>query len=283
MTHFINTASISLKALAFIFLSTTATTTKGGTPPRLDSLTETFERELRRVISPLDQKYVTALNGIQRDYSKAKQLNEALIIKTEIERVKNGDPVQESFSSIARDGAKTTTLELTKLREGYSKAVERMALPIVTRYVKELSILQEKLTTSNDLESAVLVRRRIQEVEEEPLPTTIAKATVDGNAFGKTKPLRRDSPLSNWLQEHEFYWEGRSGSALIKFEGDTAIVFGNSKETLRREFKVIDDNVFEFDWSADNKNTFTLDQSRTSFIRHMAKSDSSSTGKIRNR
>ncbi|MDF1739411.1 MAG: hypothetical protein P1U86_09650 [Verrucomicrobiales bacterium] len=264
----------------FLFLLFSSAISVADTPPRLSNLTGNFERELNRALTPLDQKYLTALNGLQRDYSKSGELNSALIIKGEIERLKEGLQLEESEES---DPAKATTPKLTKLKDSYRKAVLRKTTPILARYKKELVNLQENFTASNDLESAVAVRDRLKQVEADSITAVVRKSTDGEDASKKTTPLRRDSPLADWLQEHELFWKGNSGDAVIKFDGSMAKVFGNGKEIMERPFKVTDDNTVEFDWSKGDINTFVIDEKRTSFIRRSSKSNIAMQGDIRKR
>ncbi|MEC5127750.1 hypothetical protein VSU19_13370 [Verrucomicrobiales bacterium BCK34] len=263
-----------------LFLIFCSAGSQAETPPRLSNLTGNFERELSRAITPLDQKYLTALTSLQRDYSKSGELNSALAIKNEIERVKEGQQLEEPKEN---DAKMATTPKLTKLKDSYRKAVLRKTTPILARYKKELSSLQETFTASNDLESAVAVRDRLKELEADSITAVVRKSTDGEDPSKKTTPLRRDSPLADWLQEHELFWTGNSGDAVIKFEGSMAKVFGNGKEIMERPFKVTDDNTIEFDWSKGDINTFIIDEKRTSFLRRSSKSNIAMQGDIRKR
>lgn len=245
------------------------------TPPRLENLTERFQRELTRIVEPLDQKFVNALVGMQRDYSSAQNLDAALIIKSEIDRIREGAPVLADLES--------STAELDSLRESYAKAVARDTETVIERYKNDLRDLQGTLTTANLPEEASLVRERLQKIEETPVVDLVAKTMPGGASDKSSTPLKKNAPLVDWLQDHELYWEGRTASVVIQFEGDDAIVFANGTQIMEKPIEVIDENTFTFDWSSGDLNTFRLDERRNSFTRHMAKTDESGTGSIRNR
>ncbi len=248
--------------------------------PRLGNLTGSFERELSRAINPLNQKYTAALDTLQRNYSKSGELDSALVVKNEIERVREGKQLDNS-----EKGAEATALppKLAKLKNSYQKAVERKAAPILTRHKKDLIRLQENMTASNDLESAVAVRDRIQHLEADSVATTVAKATAGEDASKQTTATKRNAPLADWLQEHEFHWSGNSGDVVIQFNDDNANVFANGTEIMERSFKVIDDDTIEFDWSNGDINTFILDNKRSSFLRRTSRTNIAMQGDIRSR
>lgn len=238
------------------------------TPPRLVSETDLFESEVARKMEPLERKYLGALEELQRGYSKSGALDEAVIIKEEIDRVTSG-------GNQAEDAVKSTE-ELTKLKENYHKAIERTTKPVITRYKESLGRLQTDLTAENELESAVMIRDRLAELETLSV-IEIVKVATSGGSFKET------ASLQDWLQTKEFHWRGNSGDAVIRFEGNDAHVFANGTKIMEKRIDIKGENVFTFDWSANDTNTFTVDDNRRAFTRHMARTDSAMQGFIRNR
>lgn len=77
-----------MKKLLLLFAALTYLQPSNGEEPgRLQSLRDSYERELDRVTTPVTRKYVEALRKLQRNYTTGGDLNAALAVKSEIERV----------------------------------------------------------------------------------------------------------------------------------------------------------------------------------------------------
>jgi len=57
-------------------------------PSEVKALKESYEREMERVLSPIQSKYIAALEQLQRNYTRAGKLNEAVFVAKEIELAK---------------------------------------------------------------------------------------------------------------------------------------------------------------------------------------------------
>lgn len=247
------------------------------TPQRLVTLDESFQREINRETQPLEEKYLAALETLQRTFSKSGNLDAALVIKAEIERTEKNEPKSKA------DSEQGLLPELKGLQASYSAAIERKVNPILERYKAALTRLQQQYTSGNDLEAAVLVRNRLDQLAGETTVETAARVTGSSGAEGSTTTLKDMSALGDWLQTRELYWQGNNAGVILRFSGDEVLVFANGSEIFRREYDVEDENVFTFPWSSDDLNTFTLSPNRETFERKMEKNGQVMQGKVRDR
>src|SRR5690554_4830615 len=61
-------------------------------PKELTRLKETFQREMRKVTAPVDEKYLHALERLQKQLAAANKLDEALEVRNVIAKVKSAEP-----------------------------------------------------------------------------------------------------------------------------------------------------------------------------------------------
>lgn len=63
-------------------------------PKPLQDLRAAYEKEAERVMAPINDKYVAALNRLKDSFTREAKLAEALLVENEIKRItKSGDPV----------------------------------------------------------------------------------------------------------------------------------------------------------------------------------------------
>lgn len=69
-----------------LFTTAFASTTRAQEqlPAEVKALKESYEREMERVLSPVQSKYIAALEQLQRNYTRAGKLNEAVFVSKEI-------------------------------------------------------------------------------------------------------------------------------------------------------------------------------------------------------
>ncbi len=76
------------KILVTLTLLTACVTGHAQFEDRLTQLQRAYDKEIRRVTEPVDQKYENALIALQKSYIEANKLEEALEVKKEIEALK---------------------------------------------------------------------------------------------------------------------------------------------------------------------------------------------------
>ncbi len=79
----------------------------GEEPERLRSLKESYHRELQRVAGPVTKKYESALEALMESYAKAGNLEAALSVKAELEKLKeaaSGDQAVDKSNSTEPTG-----------------------------------------------------------------------------------------------------------------------------------------------------------------------------------
>ncbi len=82
-----------------LLLVLTVTTTLSEDPKELAKLKETYKREMERVTTPVDSKYVEALEQLQKKLAASNKLDEALKVRSAIENVQSGDSRPSSGKS----------------------------------------------------------------------------------------------------------------------------------------------------------------------------------------
>ena len=121
-------------------------------PEKLSNLRSSWQRAREQATQPLDTKYRTALQQLMDSFTKAGDLNSALAVKSELEKVA---PVAAgaSIQSMSSDAPKKSAYRYDFISdaETYDKAVERakaaggvIAFPRNDREMKELHELADK-------------------------------------------------------------------------------------------------------------------------------------------
>lgn len=78
---FLNTL-LSLLITSFITLSGSAA--KGENPEKLTKLKKSYHTEIERVTTPVNEKYIKALERLQKSYAAANKLDEAILVREKI-------------------------------------------------------------------------------------------------------------------------------------------------------------------------------------------------------
>ncbi|MEM7602315.1 MAG: hypothetical protein AAF357_12975 [Verrucomicrobiota bacterium] len=165
---------------------------------------------------------------------------------------------------------------MTTSRANYQKALDRATEPIHEKYLQHLKRLQGEFTRKNELDAALAIRSEIEALED------IMK---DGGTMVMRSIEERSSEsddLLEWLQGREFRWEGTSAKEVsMHFKGDKVRVEADGREIMEKKIEVVSPTVFQFEWSGDDLNTFTIATGKREFTRFMEKSRSTHGGEIR--
>lgn len=169
------------------------------------------------------------------------------------------------------------TGELSRLRNGYKSAVNRVVTPLETRYLSHLQKLQNKLTRQNNLDAAIQVREEIKLIEQKI-------ASRKSGKLETSPPKKTESEtLSEFLQKSELYWEGRNGKVTIHFNEDKVVVQANGIEIMEKDYTIIPPLMVEFQWTPGDLHTFTIDKKKRNFSRKTQASGDLLTGSITKR
>ncbi len=167
--------------------------------------------------------------------------------------------------------------ELSRLRNGYKSAVDRVVAPLENRYLSHLQKLQNKLTRQNNLDAAIQVREEIKLVEQK----------IESRKTGKldTHPPKKpeSETFSEFLQKSELFWEGRNGKITLQFDEKKVVVQANGIEIMEKDYTIIPPLMVEFQWSPGDLHTFTIDKKKRNFSRKMQTSGELLTGSISKR
>ncbi|HEY2574539.1 MAG TPA: protein kinase [Verrucomicrobiaceae bacterium] len=130
---------------------------------------EAYERDVSKgsagkAVADLDKKYLAALNRALADATKSGKLDDVMSLREEVKRVGDQAPLSDAdpVNIIA---------SLKKLRDTYRKSVaplrqqrEALAKPVYARYDDALAAYEAELTRSNQIEDALIVKAKRNEL-----------------------------------------------------------------------------------------------------------------------
>lgn len=134
---------------------------------------EAVDREVTKphdaAVEKLNASYGSALDQAIAAASKAANLEEALALRDEKQRIEAG-------TALPTGNADKPPLSLAKLRLSYSTALTRLVaerdrrtLPLQERFVAALTAMQNALTKSGDLQGALLVSEKVKTLSSQNL------------------------------------------------------------------------------------------------------------------
>lgn len=115
---------------------------------------------MERVITPLNEAYVGKLDELMNHLTTSGELNQALVVKNEIDRVG-----RNPLDSLEEENIPERLGLLSKQR---SAALKRALAPIERKYRQELDRLLRTYTSSGDLEAALKVREELAKYGDGP-------------------------------------------------------------------------------------------------------------------
>ncbi len=114
-------------------------------------------KQFREEVAALDAKYLGALERAMQSASQGGKLEDALVLREEIQRVKDKGPLPEQDDGVAPGLAKlraTYREQAGKLLAARQKAVA----PIIEKFGVALTAYQEELTKAGKLDEALDVK-----------------------------------------------------------------------------------------------------------------------------
>ena len=104
--------------------------------------------------------------------------------------------------------------EVAKLRESYTKAVERATAPLTATYIAELKKIMEKHTKAGNLDAALAARKEIESLSlagRAPSGSSSGLATTDSTAIPATSKTRLSTAEKKRI---ESYFVGKTWATL---------------------------------------------------------------------
>jgi len=128
----------------------------------LKALFESRNSELMAPVATLDERYAAQLNRLMDEVTRAGKLEDALMVKGEMEGFRSGTEVADKdlFPALGRLREIYTTTHKERL-----EGVRKDQLKLMTAYKGQLEELQTQLTQEKKLEDAVAVRSTIKKLD----------------------------------------------------------------------------------------------------------------------
>lgn len=225
-------------------------------PEELKNRRMLHEERIAKAIKPVNDRYRRDLELMMNSYTRARDLDSSLAVSNELKILDGGEEAAESV--------KTDNSRLVDLRKNHKAALQRIQAPANEQYLRDLEGMIEDFTRARDLDAALAVRSEFQRLEREQ-----QGADPDG--------------LGAWLQSHLLTWKGQSGYVEISFDGRKARVSADGREIMERPYSIKGEDSVEFEWSANDVNSFTLSKDRRSFVRSSSAGGANHGGEVKSR
>lgn len=240
-------ATVICAALTTPHLSAESVNPEEALPVKLKSRKALYENRIQAAINPVQVRYRRDLEMMLAGYTRARDLDSALAVSEELKTLDGlEEPIKED---------KVAPRKLVDLKQRYTADIQRAEAPIREHYERDLQDMIAEFTHSRELEAAVSVRSELDRFK-----LLQQKSDPDG--------------LSAWLQRHLLVWKGENGYVEISFDHKKATVTADGREIMERPYTLKDEDTIEFDWAANDTNSFLLSKDRKSFVR------ASSAGKV---
>lgn len=225
-------------------------------PENLGARKRLYEEQIERAVKPVKDRYRRDLELMIDGYARARDLDSSLAVSNELKILDGVDEVIEE--------AETESPKLVDLKQDYSEELQRVQAPVNEQYLRDLKVMIEDYTRSRELEAAVAVRSELQRLER-----LQQSSDPDG--------------LTVWLLNHILTWKGQNGFVEISFDQKKATVSSDGREIMERSYTIKDEDTVEFEWSANDTNSFTLSKDRRSFVRSSSSGSANHEGEVKRR
>ena len=217
-------------------------------PPKLSFRWAEYKTSRAKGLTKVNEQYITALQGIKKDYTTADKLEDAIRTEREIERVEKEILLLEGEGELpaldSRSGG--TPLPENTLR-AYRHQMELKARGLALlndRYVASVGEMKTKLTKADELGGALAAKRIVEVLEQENeafkvLRAKGALASVHVSSINSKIKKGKESDDSNqWL----IAWE----DATAHFGANEATVLStrNRKSPVRTQVYVRENEQF---------------------------------------
>ncbi len=175
--------------------------------PKLEAARTACEKDFIEKVSPLQDKYETALHSYERNFTKAGDLVSASEASEERKLAKNWNsvPFKVGQRTLNND-------QLNSLLESYEKAVVQVVTPVTDRYLTGLEDLKNDFTRDGNLSAALKLEGEITAVQSgnSLLLEAARKATNEKLSKGE---------FAEWLKTHQIEFSGAfSGLTTLTFD-----------------------------------------------------------------
>lgn len=234
--------------------------TTGALPERLESRKKLYEEGSEAAVKPVKDRYRRDLEALISGFTRSRDLDASLAVSHELKTLDGsdeatGEPIGE---------AKIEPQKLVELRQNFHERRQRVQAPIFDRYVRDLKAMIDDFTQSRELEAALAVRSELERVE-------LRQKSSDPDSLGK------------WLQNHSLVWKGQSGFVEVSFDQRMARVNADGREIMARPYSIKGEDTVEFEWSANDINSFKLSEDRNSFVRSSSSGSANHGGEVKPR
>lgn len=224
-------------------------------PSGLTAARDNFERDFVKEVRVIQNKYVQALEPIQRQFTKAGNLEAAKEAANELQ-------VANEWASVPIEVGKRGILnkDLKSLNDKYEAAVTKVLDAVIKRYIEKLEYLKKGFISRNELDSSILVEKAIKIAQsKQRLPLNLGAKryleSLDQEGFHR------------WLLRQEFQFSGTAAGVtnvtldlnqLYYHPTDKELPKGYSYEISGNRGVDIADGQFQMEFAKDlQSGTFT--------------------------
>lgn len=178
-------------------------------PEGLASALNQYQADFLRALKPVQAKYITALEGYVREFSRSGDLAAAKEAQDEIKQAK-------LWKTIPLENRRGTRMlmneQLAALQTSYEGAVVEAVKPLTIQFLEQLDRVKQHYLAAKDLDAALLVDAEIKEaIDGSSLP-------VEAGAKDYLSTLSKDE-FGVWIQNQRFEFSGAiAGRTLLKFD-----------------------------------------------------------------
>ncbi len=220
-------------------------------PAQLESALKNYETEFLRELAPVQQKYMTALQGYLREFAQSGNLKAAKEAQTEIEQVKLWKTIPLERNMGARS---LQDPQLNDLQSNYEGAALKLIEPVTIRFLENLNRLKQSYVAAQELDAALLVDAQIKAaIEGKSLP-------VEAGARNYLSTLSKEE-FGVWIQQQLFEFSGAvAGRTLLKFGADR-VTYGSGANAPLYEYRLAGTRKIEINGGV-GEGGFTMDFSK---------------------
>ena len=221
---------------------------------QMDMLNKSWEVARARAALPADEAYIRELDKLLDTFTKNGQLEDAIAVKAEKQRVIE----KASGAASANPGTAKKPTQVEPLRKAWIQSREKAIQPSKAIYVRELQKLQATYTKAGQLEKALAVKQELENLGNAATASKQSKSFVgknwstasgtrftfkaDGtgiqaNAAGKEWPLTWTQDKDGMLTV-EGWFDDQKKTLYFRFTNSKEGSFGVTSQTLDRKLSV---------------------------------------------
>ena len=158
-----------VRAFCFIvLLSAVPARAEEAANPELTALRKSYDTDIGPLLQRAQADYIQRLDALMRQLGGVGRIQEAAVVKGEIDRVRKGDPITKETTK-APDA-------LANLRHGYESGLAASLRPLRQLYTQKFEALVRKLGAAGRIDDAALAQKDLDAMRK--------LASVEGTASG---------------------------------------------------------------------------------------------------